>query len=271
VVAELRAYADESGFHQGAQFCLVSGYIASPPQWRKFDESWRLILRRYAVPDFHSADFFRRELRTNSSNNPYLGWTDQKARAFLTEITSAINQRRLYPISGAVNVEDFMSFSEGERHYLTNAEFVQSGRMRVYGAPSRPYQLAFTTLLNEAAEQTPEGIKVHFTFDRNNVEEGRAVQAFNAISKNQHREIWARLGQIRYAGREDEPGLQAADLYAHCWHHYLVHPDAEASERSTALAWLTKRRKEVKIWDKGGMEILLETLNASQRQTAKEL
>jgi hypothetical protein len=60
VAAEFFTYADESGWHQGAKYCLVAGFIGSPRQWKIFEKEWVSILHRFEVSDFHSKEFFWR-------------------------------------------------------------------------------------------------------------------------------------------------------------------------------------------------------------------
>ena len=77
----LWAYGDESGIDERAKYCLILGYIAAPLQWQRFNELWKMALKNYEVPEFHSIDFFPRD-RQRSSTNPYRGWSDERRIEF---------------------------------------------------------------------------------------------------------------------------------------------------------------------------------------------
>ncbi len=113
MAVELLVYADESGIHSDAPYCVVSGWIASPRQWKLFEESWTRTLQAYSVSEFHAHDFFGRRAKPSGH---YCDWSGDKAKVFIDELMSAINQHRLYPIGGAVD----SSFSPGWYYYNFN-------------------------------------------------------------------------------------------------------------------------------------------------------
>ena len=184
---DLRAYADESGTHDDPSHCVLAGWIGSPRQWRLFDEAWGNVLTSFEVPNFHSKEFFQPNAR-RSPTNPYRGWSDHRASEFIDALTNVIAERHINPVGGAVNVRDFMSYSESERRYFTDAPVTQSGRITgaLSGSPNKPYHLGVMIFLTEAAQAARDDITVHFIFDRNEIESSYAIQAFNQI-KEQHR------------------------------------------------------------------------------------
>jgi hypothetical protein len=50
------AYFDAAG-NTGTGVTIVSGWLASVDQWKRFDEDWRQLLKRYDVPYFHMKEF----------------------------------------------------------------------------------------------------------------------------------------------------------------------------------------------------------------------
>lgn len=267
---ELLAFADESGTQENPRYCLVAGWIGSPRQWRLFDRTWSQVLSEYAVPDFHSSDFFAR--KSNPSNsNPYRGWDDGRALSFLTALTSAISERRLHPIGGAVDVRVFMAYSEGERRYLTSAAVRPSGKFSgITGAPSRPYQLAFPIFLTEATQAAKEDASIHFVFDQNHNEVAYALQVFQRMKEEQRHELWKRLGKLTFTSRTQELGLQAADLYTHLWYAFLENGVPRMGvERYQAWQPLKKRRDWMRLADERFFEASLATLTPEQRSKLK--
>ena len=263
VVSELLAYADESGTQEKPRYCSIAGWIGSPRQWRKFDEEWNRVLNKYDVPGFHATDFFSR-------SNPYRRWKIPEMHGFIRELVNALSRRRLYPIGGAVDVDAFMSYSKGERRYLTSANIKQSGKWVTTGAPSKPYHLAFPIFLLEATQAATDDTVVHFIFDRNHIEAPYALQVFREMKDRKSHKSWEKLGRITYSGSMEEPGLQAADLYVHLWCRFLERgAESMGPERYWAWQRLKKRRDWMKVADRQFFEPMLATLTPKQRNRLK--
>jgi hypothetical protein len=130
--------------------------------------------------------------------------------------------------------------------------------------------MAFVTLMTEACQCAEKELMVHFIFDRNHVEEPRAVQTFTDIKDGQRNPLWRKLGRLTFADRKAEIGLQAADLYTYLWYSYLEHDTNITLERAQILQILTRRRREIRIWGEEGMKKLLDTLSPRQREKLQE-
>lgn len=265
VVVELRAYGDESGTHQDASHCVVSGWIASLRQWRKFDDGWNQVLGKYEVPEFHSSDFF--QLSSNlSSSSPYRHWSLDKRALFVEELTNVINGLpNINPVGGAINIRSFLRYSEGARRYFTSAHVTQDGRIvRNSGTPNKPYHAAFTFFLCEALMQAKPKTRVHFVVDQYKQEEKYALQVFNSLKKNPN-PPWGKLGSIIFADRRQEPGLQAADLLNHLWYSFLEHGvSGMGKERYDAWQYVKKRREGMRVADEEYFDMALATLTPVQ-------
>ena len=58
----LEAYMDESGIHDGAHACVITGYWGHERRWRRFEDEWKKILvaaDEPALTEFHSVDFWK--------------------------------------------------------------------------------------------------------------------------------------------------------------------------------------------------------------------
>ncbi|MBI4298758.1 MAG: DUF3800 domain-containing protein [Chloroflexi bacterium] len=263
------AYADESGTHSNPKYCVISGYIASPRQWKLFEADWKAVIGQYPITEFHAHEFFHRQ--KTQGNGQFDGWSDEQAIRLLNELTQVIHQRRMYPIGGAVEVATFNAYTKGERAFLTMAEVDAVGKLITSGAPSRPYQLAFVTLMTEACQRADRDMKVHFVFDSNHVEEPRAVQEFKKIRERIPNPLWSKLGRISFADSSQEIGLQAADLYAYLWHNFLTFGPRMTFERMRILGLLTRKRKGMGVWNQHLMESLLGHLSPQQRAELRNL
>ena len=267
IVVAMRAYADESETHENPAYCVVAGWIGNPRQWRKFNEDWQSILDEFRVTDFHSKQFF-------SLDNPYRTWKPEKVARFITKLTRAIAIRRIFPVGGAVKVEPFMSYSEGERRWLTMAPVTHSGRLSgaTTGSPNKPYHAAVPFLYTEAAKAAGPNTQVHFVFDRNETEQGYALKVYNDIFEGRGTHpLWDRLGEFRFADRISQPGLQAADLYTHLWWAFLEHgATGMGEERHRVFQGMKLRREWIKVADTAYFEEALAKLTSEQRRRLHE-
>src|SRR5580693_6537086 len=107
--AMIEAYLDESGVHASAPICVIAGYFGGAGQWAKLESQWRKILTVADIPlyEFHAKDFVKNRA---------------KYAAVLTDLARAISEStKIHPVSVAVVVDDFNSFSEHDRRFLTGA------------------------------------------------------------------------------------------------------------------------------------------------------
>ena len=114
--------------------------------------------------------------------------------------------------------------------------------------------------------------KMHFVLDRNDQEAKYALRVYSAIESRQTMPDWERLGELIYANRQDEPGLQAADLYTHLWAAYLEHGSIGiGKERNQTFQLVKKRKSWMREYDETAFEAVLNSeLTPNQRQRLKE-
>ena len=232
VMANLFSYADDSGTHEGAEYCLIVGYIASPRQWKLFRSDWKKVLGK--IPEFHSIDYFPRD-RWVSRKSPYCGWTEAKAKTFIDKLVGVIASHKLAPIGGALKVSEFLEFSEEQRLLINGASLftnihrqeggpleIQNKVLRQEASP-RPYFVPFMGLLTEAvrASVRAHDAKVHLYFDEKKDQEARAIDAYGRFKKNYPDPATVNLVGITHASSLDETPLQAADLYAYVLNRHL--------------------------------------------------
>lgn len=269
---DLFVAADESGVHENPQYCLVAGYIGSPQHWRRFERNWEGVLGQYSVPDFHAKRFFARDQRGGRLDS-YADWSDDKALSFLDELLSCVDQRRLFPIGGAVHVPSFDALTYGERRFLTGGNFTSDSQWLTSGAPSKPYYVALEHLIVEAINQARKDTLIHFLFDRQEVLGARAVQTYNEIvgraAPTRRGSYYSteppligaeRLGRIAFGERKKEPSLQVADLFTHLWYSFLARGEKMSGERLHAMNRLTRKRQTMRIYNAEGFEVVLSAL-----------
>lgn len=238
--------------------------------WLTFEGEWEAILSRFDVSDFHSKDFFafgkdgKRVGKYNRWSDRtarccYGDWPQGKAERFLQELLHAIHLSKLRPLGATVDCRVFFSFSYGERRFLTGGHF-DGKTWLTSGAPTKPYFLLFDHCLVEAAHATPAGKKILYVFDQQKLYQSRALEQFGESARTLVEELRSRFGGALYLERYDAPGLQAADLYTHCWNRYLTDPKNIGEIRSDALRILTLKYEGMKQYTRAHLKGMLSSL-----------
>lgn len=266
MTSPLIAFADESGTQQGSPLTVVAGYVASPRQWRKVRQEWNQVVRREGISELHTVELMNR-------SGEFRGWSDRRVGSCLNGFVEILAPKMfVHPIGGMVNVDDFNSFSLGERRFLTNARIKKSGRFASTGAPKRlPYQLAFTIFLNAACELAKSGTTVDFCFDRNGQEAGYAKQVFEEIKSEIAHPNWERLGRLDFADSKDEIAVQAADLYSYLLNSVISkgHDSVEQIQRDALKRLLGNRKWTFDYIKRPQMEQSFMRLNPAQKAAMK--
>jgi len=217
----IEAYLDESGVHGTAPICVIAGYFGGARRWAELEAAWRRILKDASIPleEFHALDFVK----------------TAKYGSVLTDLARAIGDSiKLHPVSVAVVVDDFNSFSEDDRRFLTGASVRLIGdddaKFTSSGSPNRPYYLPFQHCVKQVASHAQMGGKVNFSFGLHSSFAGYAVELINQIKADPLAPYRDRIGKISTPPAKKTPPLQAADLLAH-----LTYLDVQ--ERMAASGW----------------------------------
>lgn len=219
ILAMLEAYLDESGIHGGAAVCVIGGYFGLASQWKWFEKKWKAALHEHglALEDFHAKDLV----------NQY------SQRPFLQGLAGTIAKYQLYPICAGIIVDDFNSFTEDQRRWMTGAS-AKNGKLISSGAPTKPYFVPFQHCLRMVTADTPMGRKANFFFGLDKQMFGWANALFSQIKCDPHHAPeWPekkRLGDPAYPLASETPQLQAADFLVHLSYKHML-------ERLTAKDW----------------------------------
>jgi hypothetical protein len=216
VFAMLQGYLDESGIQDAAPICLIGGYFGGPGQWRKVGNAWQAILSRYEVKEFHAKEFWAFNA-VGERVGPYREWSIDKANQFLGELVAVINGHKIHPVSTAVVVDAFNRLSHNERRFLTGGT-LRNGKFIDSGCPSKPYFLAFQTVILDIARHAPVGGKSHYAFDLNKQFKGYALDLFALVKGLIEHPLHERIGEISFPTGLEAVQLQTADLL--CYLNY---------------------------------------------------
>jgi hypothetical protein len=241
----LKAYFDESGIHDGANICVIAGYVGSLNEWRRFDALWGPYAN---APAFHAKSFFARDDK-GQRVSPYAGWSDEKARDYLARLLDSITSLKLDPVGALVDVQAFRQYSEDERRYMTGGSVTATGKWIHSGAPTKPYYVAFWKAVTSAIEVlNRDDWKVEFVFDRQHVLAPLALKLYARLANELGEPYSPRMGPATFESRHEAVGLQAADLLAYCWYQFGLYghearPEVHrvlSAQRSDTLVAFTK-------------------------------
>ncbi len=272
VVLERWAFGDESG-DQNTPYCAVTGFVASPRQWHLLKGKWHKTLVRYHVPVFHAEEFFQRS-NWESASSPYGGWTPEHADAFIDDLLYVVRERVITPVGGLVNVADFNDMHSDMRRVITGGSVVWNwsftpgsnddplvtARFRTTGAPRYPYFAALGLFIDEALSKTPQGTKVHFVLDQQDVYEGYARVAY-AERKKRRSPNWEKMGGLRYEDKTDFEELQVADLYAYVMNGWVTRSGEVSPDRFRAAQTFFKKRTGIRIQTTASFEAMLQQID----------
>jgi hypothetical protein len=222
----LEAYLDESGIHDGALICVISGYFADQGTWRKFEEAWRSMLHDFNVPlkEFHFKDLYPHRRGWFQKH-----WTGDHLALREAAADIVASHPEISPISVGVIVNDFKYFSDSERRYFTGGTLRETGIVKGAASPNKPYFLPFQLCLIRVCEYAPVDSKAHFFFGIDRLFRGYASELFAQIANSPRRgegyEWKDRLGMPGYPKAKETPQLQAADMLANLTYHHML--DAE--------------------------------------------
>ncbi|HXE91261.1 MAG TPA: DUF3800 domain-containing protein [Terriglobales bacterium] len=254
----LKVYLDESGINRDAFVCVVAGYAANTARWKKFEKDWASILKRYRVAEFHAKDFFRRDEDGNPLHEHYRHLGRDGANAFLNDLINAINKAKPKMIGKAVLVEDFFSFSLGERRYLTGAQYDPTAKKFLSsGAPETHFHVPMqAVVINAALGAKRLKEKAHFVCDRQDEYAPLVVERFAEIAK---RNPDLPLGDLVHSDSRDVCALQAADLA--CW-GASVYAKKRFKKNETETDYMVRRLLEreadFELMDARKLRLLLE-------------
>lgn len=124
-MAVLHGYFDDSGTHdhtgkqKGADVIGVAGYVATVPQWAKFDMAWRRALKEFGVPPqkFHAFDL-------QWKKDWYHDWSKDREQDFVQRLTSIIDHHTMFGMGGFVLAEDFAKMPQAFRDEVKHPFFL---------------------------------------------------------------------------------------------------------------------------------------------------
>ena len=251
----LLAVLDDTGTHDGAEYCSCIGAVSGVQPWRRFDREWKRELRRFGVEEFHARRFFARDSEGNRVP-PYRGWSDEKALDFLDSMTSLFRAMKAGIVGSAVETKVFFDLPEVERAFWTGQVIHQETGQRLgTGAPNKPFIFAFAVALVWALDFGRSRTTLGVVLDQS---DSLAPQAASMCA--QATNVPRYLGLVRGfhpASRKEFLPLQLADLAAWLWNRYLTKGDL-TDEQNFAMERISKKGAGIKLLNAEGLYALKE-------------
>jgi hypothetical protein len=125
IVAVLRGYFDDSGTHDrtgqlpGSEVTGAAGYVATVPQWAKFEMEWRRALRDFEVPParFHAFDL-------QCKKDWFYDWDLDREKDFVERLSSIIDSNTMFGVAGFVLAKDLAQMPQAFRDEIKHPFFV---------------------------------------------------------------------------------------------------------------------------------------------------
>jgi len=246
----VEVFVDESGIHEGAPICLVAGYRGTKRQWNRFRHLW---IADGCQVELHARRFFARTPE-GKRVSPYADWSDEKAEGFLASRLHAIKSAHLNVVGAMIDVRAFRLLTHDERRQLTGGHRLY-GKWNFSGAPTKPYYLVFQHLVIQAIENIHNlSWKADFVFDQQNQLAPLAARLYSRMkASGTEYPVFSRMGDVIFSSRLERPGLQAADLLAHCWYQYVFHGKQTKPEIRRVMNSLTQRSDEMPFFSRETM------------------
>jgi hypothetical protein len=124
-VAVLHGYFDDSGTHDktgqrdGSEVTGAAGYVATVPQWARFDRAWRKVLEHFEVPlvEFHAYDLQKHK-------GWYEHWSDEKEQDFVDQLSAVIDKHLMFGVGGFVLAKDLTQLPQDFQNEIKHPFFV---------------------------------------------------------------------------------------------------------------------------------------------------
>ena len=222
----IRFYLDISGGKKDTPTLTAAGYLATEPDWKRFERSWANVLRASGADEFHATDFYacHKKFKHLTKGNPKHVRLEKRF----------LHTARKYTRFG-------FGLGFDVRTYETTMTESLAKLKMPYGSGLDPRVYALSYALNRAAQKVlPRGTVTAAVFEHE-AGIGAAIDYMYYL-KNKRHEGWTEAySSFTHASKSERP-LQAADLLAYhaCFRIRDVIRDPVAEPRAPMKVLLTR-------------------------------
>jgi hypothetical protein len=201
------SFVDEAGHARdpNQHYLCLAGLLATETAWTTFEVEWRDVCTAASLQKpFHMKDFAaqRKEFR---------GWPEEKRRELLNQLMSAIVRAGAIPIGSVVSLDGYRALPSEDKARFKDPHFLafQTLTYQIAAGAGISLQPGPATMVYAHHPEHSDGLG-------NTRQLWESVRKFNPI-------IWQFMESYVCSEQTDQPGLQAADLWAYeLRHHFQV-------------------------------------------------
>jgi len=201
------SFVDEAGHAKdpNQRFLCLAGLLARETAWRELETEWAEVCADAGLTKpFHMMQLAARK-------KEFKDWPDQKRRELLGRLVRAIKEAGAIPIGSVVSLDWYRSLSEKKRRTYRDAHFLafQTLTYQIAAAASIQMDAGPVTMVYAHHPEHSDGLaNTHHLWD--------AVRKYNRM-------VGLFMESYVPGQPTDQPGLQAADLWAYeLRHHFQV-------------------------------------------------
>lgn len=208
----LKAYFDDSGSHDQADFYVVAGYVASVEQWIRFESEWRSVLA--ASP---SLEYFK-GWEAHRRAKQFDGLTSAESANKVRQLADVIVRNVAYEVSVAVPRPEYERFvsslitTRQERKYRVPYVFCYEHIVIMLGA--------VLPLLMAVGKDT----KLDVVLDQQNGVAGITTDLHGMFRQSS---VFRAFGTLSFADDKDVLPLQASDFIAWGLNRFLTNGEVK--------------------------------------------
>lgn len=210
----LHGYFDETGTHDTSPIICVAGYLFEGAQAVDFTARFEALKQKpeFAVPD--DAEFSASDCIGLVAEQPFEGWTSDRANAFVMEWADAIAATASL---GVVATVDKLAFDK-----------IFATRPKLLARVGSQYTLAVMAAVNlvrQRLDQDNDGRLVDYTFESRQESDDEAGSLLTQIAAEPELRQRFRYAGHAFRPKNLHPPLYAADLLAWEWQHLIRDDD----------------------------------------------
>jgi len=217
----------------------VSGYLATPKQWSKFEKEWQIVLDYAGIPQFHMTEFVARV-------KEYKDWTEEKRGMVIEALIDVIHRNVIYGIGALVLLADYREVINTDfRRGVVGSPFTFCSKMCFYAAA-------------QWAERFGYKDSIKYVFDHGD-EHGKEVLAAHTYACNNEEEsAFYRFstGLLTFERKDKATPIQAADILAYEMYKEMqrnVYPSEPKRYTRNSLYALLNNPGDYKVYGKDGL------------------
>jgi hypothetical protein len=261
----LRAYMDDSGTHDGSDYCLIAGYWDSINEWGRFERAWNSVLADFGVLEFHGKTFWPRP--NGKRLGEFKDWNDEHHHQFIDSLLTVIQTHKIYPFGFGVLTKEWAKVPIHLQRVYSGYHYAAA----INDKRLKAIYLAVSSLFVHLSRYCRRGKSMHFFMDRDRRIASQVLECFSKLQSEARKddiEQYSQMGSITFADSHESGPLQAADLLAYELQRYYKKwrgGEGDSKMRIEGIRAMTRMKtiQDFMLYDETRMANLNEVLEAA--------